>query len=199
MYRYQYPKFLLLFSGILLTLSLLAGGTLAYFTDTAEPLVNTFLPSRITTDVEEQLDGSVKSNVVLQNTGSAAAYLRASVSITWKDETGKIYAQAPVLGEDYALALDLDNGWVLASDGFYYWVKPVLPAESHPDNCSTGVLISTCSPLKASAPAGYSLCAEIIGSGIQSTPANVVTDHWSSGVTAVNPDGTLQIRTGGGL
>lgn len=199
MHTYKYPKFLLLFSGIVLALSLLAGGTLAYFTDTAQPLVNTFLPSRVTTDVEEQLDGSVKSNVVLQNTGSASAYLRASISITWKDENGKVYGEAPVLGKDYSLDLDLDQGWVLSADGFYYWVMPVLPAESHPDNCSTGVLISTCSPLGDGAPEGYALNVEIIGSGIQSMPAYVVADHWGSGVLGVKEDGSLQIRTGGSL
>lgn len=195
MYSYKYPKILLTACCLLLVLSAVTGSTLAYFTDSAAPLVNTFIPSRVTTDVEELLDGTVKSQVALQNTGSTEAYLRAAISVTWKAEDGTVYSKAPVPGEDYALSLDLDGGWVRASDGFYYWVLPVHPAETHPQDCATGVLITSCSPL-GSAPAGYALNVQIIGSGIQSVPTSVVTEHWGSGVTGVGQDGRLQIRGG---
>ena len=197
MYADKYPKILLLFSTILLTLSLLAGGTLAYFTDTAQPLVNTFHPSRVTTDVEETLDGTIKSQVMLQNTGSVAAYLRAALSITWKAEDGTVYSRPPVLGEDYTMDLTSDPGWILAADGFYYWTSPVPPAETDPEHCATGVLIPSCSPIPGKAPEGYALAVEVVGSGIQSMPKSVVADHWASGVTAVSDEGILQIRTGG--
>lgn len=186
-----------LFMGIslVLTLGLLVGSTLAYFTDTAPPLVNTFTPSRVTTDVEETLDGGVKSQVKLQNTGSFNAYLRAAIAVSWQDDRGNVWGEAPVANEDYTLQLDLEEGWALSRDGFYYWLSPVPPASTHPENCSTGVLISACAPLR-DGPEGYHLTVQILGSGIQSLPGSVVLENWGSGVASVSADGKLQIRGG---
>lgn len=199
---------------LILLLSVSVGGTVAYLIHTAGPLDNVFTLSKITTDIEEELNGDVKSNVKVKNTGNTEAYIRAAVVVTWKDQKGNVYGQMPKActdpncqhsscGADYVIHYDLvtsGEGWIKSSDGFYYWTKPVLSQEedttADKSQCKTGVLISTCKPLNAAPETGYYLNVEIIGSGIQSKPTSVVTTNWSSGVTGVaNDETTLEIKT----
>lgn len=172
---------------ILLLACIAVGGTLAFLIAQAGPVVNTFQPSKVTTAVEETLTGGTKTNVKIANTGDTEAYIRAAVVVTWKDEKGNVYGQVPVLNEDYTITFATNTGWTESADGFYYYTTPVAP-----DN-ETGILIANCSP-KAEAPEGYSLDVMILGSGIQSVPAKVVTEAWSSGVSGVGPNGALTIE-----
>lgn len=198
---------------LLLILCVSVGGTAAYLIHSSDPVVNTFTPSKITTDIEEELDGDVKSNVAIKNTGDTEAYIRSAVVITWQDKDGNVYGQMPKAcmestcahascGADYAIQYNLvtsDEGWIKSSDGFYYWTKPVLSQAENSEKCTTGTLIATCKPLKNAPAAGYYLNVEIIGSGIQSKPTSVVTSNWSSGVSGVATNGTtLQIKTTSG-
>lgn len=198
---------------LLLILCVSVGGTVAYLIHSSNPVVNTFTPSKITTDIEEELDGDVKSNVKVKNTGDTEAYIRSVVVITWQDKDGNVYGQIPKAcmvstcdhascGADYAIQYNLvtsGEGWIKSSDGFYYWTKPVLSQAENSENCTTGTLITTCKPLKDAPADGYYLNVEIIGSGIQSKPTSVVTSNWSSGVSGVATDGTtLQIKTTSG-
>lgn len=198
---------------LLLILCVSVGGTAAYLIHSSSPVVNTFIPSKITTDIEEKLDGDVKSNVKVKNTGDTEAYIRSAVVITWQDKDGNVYGQMPKAcmestckhascGADYAIQYNLvtsGEGWIKSSDGFYYWTKPVLSQAENSENCTTGTLITTCKPLKDAPADGYYLNVEIIGSGIQSKPTSVVASNWSSGVSGVATDGTtLQIKTTSG-
>lgn len=170
-----------------------ADGTLAFLTDTGERAENVFTPSVVTTSVEETLTGTTKTDVKIRNTGSTEAYIRVAVVVTWQDKDGNVYGEAPVAGTDYDITFNLNSGWKMSSDGFYYWTTPVKSAEESPNDCSTGVLITSCSP-KAIAPEGYYLNVEILGSGIQSKPAHVAASEWASGVSGVSDDGTLTIK-----
>ena len=177
---------------LLLLLTITVGGTLAFLITSDGPLTNIFKPSKVTTGVDEDFDGEVKSNVSIQNTGDIDAYIRAAVVITWQDEHGNVYGQMPVEDTDYTITWNLagenQDGWVKAADGFYYWTQPVAA------NGYTGILIPKCE-YKANAPAGYYLTVEILGSGIQSLPTSVVTEEWKSGVSGIKSDGkTLVIK-----
>lgn len=183
---------------LLLVFAVGVGGTIAFLTDSDGPLKNLFNPSKITTTVEEEFDGETKSDVKIKNTGDTTAWIRAAVVVTWQDKDGNVYGQAPVAGTDYTITFDLDNGWTTGSDGFYYWTKPVKSVDEDSENCLTGVLISECKPVANKAPEGYSLTVEIIGSGIQSKPANVFNDNWSSSGLNVNTDGTALVKGGAG-
>lgn len=186
---------------LLVSLLLLAGiavcGTAAYLLSGSGPVANNFTPSKVTTTVQETQNGKIKELVRIQNTGDTTAYIRAAVVFTWQDAQGNIYGEAPKQGEDYTIRFDLEHGWVLGQDGFYYWTKPVPPKKSDSDseeNFSTGVLIEDCSPTEdAAPPEGYTLAVEIIGSGIQSVPSSVVVNSWGS-VENVEKDGTLIIK-----
>lgn len=172
------------------------GSTLAYLTATDDPVNNIFTPGKVTTEVvEEKFDDNVKENVSIKNTGNVTAFIRAAVVITWQDADGNVAPAIPVEERDYTIEYNLsEDGWVESSDGFYYWTNSVKSFEEDETNCNTDVLIESCLPVEGTAPEGYSLCVEIIGSGIQSVPTSVVTKNWSSGVENVNEDGSLNIR-----
>ena len=134
------------------------GTTLAYLTDVTGDVVNTFTPSNVNTSVQETVTGTTKSNVRIQNEVNIQANIRADVVITWQDANGNVYGQLPN-DTDYEIVYGKD--WT-EKDGFYYWSAPVAPGDT------TGVLIESVKMASgATAPAGYALCVEIIGSGIQ--------------------------------
>lgn len=187
----KWNKSILLLVSAFLIITMTIGGTAAYLVTSTTPLENVFIPSDVTTEVVEKLDGSTKSDVKIHNTGSTDAWIRAAIIVTWKDASGNVYGVAPISGTDYVMTVDLASGWTLGSDGFYYWTLPVDP------DASTGVLIRSCT-YSANAPDGYRLSVEIIASGIQSNPARVFDETWASSGLVVNRDGTaLVVKTGG--
>lgn len=129
-----------------------------------------------------------------QNTGDTTAWIRATVVITWKDKNGNVYGQAPVVDTDYTIVWSWEDkanpetGWLKGNDGFYYWNTPVNActcgyAEGKVMKCActdnlTGVLIMSCEKI-GTAPAGYDLSVEIIGSGLQSVPDAAFNDAWA--------------------
>lgn len=167
---------------LLLLLTVTVGGTIAFLMDSDGPLHNMFNPSQVTTNVVETLEGTTKKDVKIQNTGDTDAWIRAAVVITWQDKDGNVYGQKPVADTNYDINWGVD--WKTGSDGFYYWTSPVTAKTG-----MTGNLIESVSP-KGNAPAdGYYLTVEIIGSGIQSKPANVFNTEWaSSGLTVKTTD-----------
>lgn len=171
---------------LLVSLVLLAVGltstSLAFLIDQTPAVVNKFDPGEVTASIDETFEDNVKTDVAVQNTGNTDAYIRAKVVVTWQDSEGNIYAQAPVVGEDYTIEYNND-GWV-SKGGYWYCTTPV-DAEAF-----TPVLINTCSPLPGREPTSdYHLVVEILADAIQSTPATAVESAW--GVT-VGDDGTIQ-------
>lgn len=193
---------------LLLILTVTVGGTIAFLMDSDGPLHNVFQPSKVTTKVEETVNGNTKSDVYIKNTGDTAAWIRAAVVITWQDKDSNVYGQAPKpcetancdhanCGCDYVITWNIAEQtnpagqWVLAADGFYYWNRPVA------GGAYTGFLIEECKPLRELkvGDTTYYLTVEILGSGIQSVPASVVTTEWSSGVSGVTDENVLTIKT----
>lgn len=199
--RHLKTKTIALIFSVLALLLICVGGSLAYLVDKTEEVENKFTPSKITTTVTEEIEGAVKKNVKITNTGDTEAYIRAVVVVTWQDESGNVYGQMPVEGTDYTMTWSgltgSDPSWKKGEDGYYYHLKPIAPDKS------TSVLFTDCQVKeRADVPDGYHLAVEIIGSGIQSKPTSVVKTNWSSdesgqkkGVTGVEKDGKLQIKT----
>ena len=177
---------------LLLLLTVIVGGTIAFLMDSDGPLNNLFNPSKVTTYVDETVSGNTKSDVSIKNTGDTTAWIRAAIVVTWQDKDGNVYGQLPVEGTDYTMELNVvdKNGWLKGDDGFYYWYLPVKSVEEDANNCSTGVLIESCTTEKSVTVGSgddavtYYLTVEIIGSGIQSKPDSVYTSEWepSSGI-----------------
>lgn len=197
--RKRLNKMLIVMVSVYLLVGIVIGGTVAFLVTDSGPVQNTFTPSKVTTSVEETLDETVKKEVKIKNTGDTTAYIRAAVVVTWQDADGNIYGQAPVKGTDYTIDYNLGlsgsgNCWVKSSDGFYYYTSPVKSVSEDEKNCTTDILITSCTPISGKAPEGYNLAVEIIGSGIQSLPTSVVTENWDSGVISVSADGILSIK-----
>ena len=102
--------------------------------------------------------------------------------ITWQDAQGNVYGQLPEKDKDYTI--DWGTGWETGADGFYYWPSPVAAGGK------TGNLIESCTALQSITVGAdgdtvtYYLTVEVIGSGLQSKPANVFDTEWkSSGLT----------------
>ena len=159
---------------------LLAGtvGTLAWLSATGV-LVNQFGIGSVTPSVQETLSGNVKSNVKAKNTGSAPAYIRATVDIYWQDGNGARLWEEPQADKDYVIAWSVADAsgansassWVKASDGFYYWTSPVAP------NTETDVLIASVTELKATE--GRNLVVEVSTQAVQSVPDDAVREAWN--------------------
>ena len=167
---------------ILVLLCCAVAGTVAFLVTSTGPVTNTFTPASVTTQVEEEFNGTTKSNVRIKNTGNIDAYIRAAVIVNWADENGNVYGGAtPVAGTDYTISynktVQADGGqWIEGSDGYWYYTKPVAPStEDNPQY--TGVLIKSCEPA-GQAPAGYALQVTILADGIQSKPDKVVNEVW---------------------
>jgi len=173
----QYKKTILLLVSAVLVLTAAVGTTLAYLIAGTDSVTNIFTPTKVTTYVDENIKNGVKNDVRIQNTGTTEAYIRAAVIVTWQDAQGNVYGKKPVENTDYVITwrgID-DNTWFEGSDGFYYHKSTVEAGEM------TTVLFTECSPKNGMAPDGYFLNVEILGSGIQAKPKNVVVTEW--GVT----------------
>ena len=169
--------------GVLLSLLLVAalcvGGTLAYLATQTGSVANTFTPTSVGTHIDEVKDGNVKKNVTVTNTGSTDAYVRAAIVVTWIDDAGEVYPEAPVLGTDYTMELNTGTGgdWTEYEDGYYYCKASVAGGGK------TGVLISSAEP-KGTAPEGYYLSIEILSQAIQAEPDAAVIDAWGDEVAS---------------
>ena len=106
-------KSLLVTLSLLLLLSMVTGGTVAYLITEAEQVTNTFIPGYVTC--------SVGTDDKVTNTGNVDAYIRAAVVVNWVDSSGQVYAIAP----KYTIAAN--SGWT-ESEGYYYYASSVAPA-----------------------------------------------------------------------
>lgn len=177
----------LLLITLVVLLGVLVGSTVAYLVTNTGSIANSFIPAKITTDITEDFDGSVKNNVQVKNTGDVEAFIRATVVVTWQNDEGEIYPNAPVESTDYTVSWTM-NGWLKHTDGYYYYTTSVAPGDT------TGVLLTSCQPVSNQAPEGYHLSVEILASAIQSKPEEAVQTSW--GVTIAN--GTVTAYTAGG-
>lgn len=101
-------QFVLLLS-VVLVLSAVVGGSVAYLTASSDQVVNNFKAGSV--DCEVQTDGTVK------NVGNITADIRAYVVVNWaeKENPDNIYWKAP------NATISVGTGWTLGNDGYYYY------------------------------------------------------------------------------
>jgi len=207
----------------------LAAGTIAvfaYLSGKSGAVNNTLKadvdPEPVISETFTPADGRgypVKENVsVSVGDNDYTVYVRAAIVVTWaKDEVDKdgnvthlVHSEAPVLGTDYTLDLNLPaegaalaaGQWRLGSDGFYYYTSPVA------GGADTAVLIKSATqiwngqnpyPVRDD---GYVLRVEIAAQTIQAIGTTdaatyeggklAVEDAW--GVTTQTVDGVVLIN-----
>lgn len=147
------------------------------------------IDENVNVNITDQVSPSnVKSNVVVTNTGSTKAYIRAAIVGYWADGNGKVMntVWTPASGTWTAktpadtdatffyttdkVGIDPGTGWILGSDGYYYY-KYQVPAGA----TTVGKLFDTFTP--ATAPKNAHLEMSI---AVQAIQANML----------INPNGT---------
>lgn len=156
------------------------GTTLAFITMMTEHLTVQFRPATVSVEKSEDGKGVV-------NDGEIAVYARVALIFTWESTTeeNSIMSSAPVAGVNYSFSVGED--WVKAADGFWYCREPLAPGEISTVVSSTALI--------GNAPAGHDLSVELLIDAIQADPADAVTESWDSGVSSVDEDGRLVLKT----
>ena len=70
-------KTTLMVVSLVLLFTFVIGGTVAWIMDATDPVVNTFDPVNVSTNIEETLEANKKTDVDVRNTGETPIYVRA--------------------------------------------------------------------------------------------------------------------------
>jgi len=162
-----FNKIQLLILSLLVVTTVTVGGTVAYLTTNTESVVNTFEPSHVRCTVHEDFDGTVKSNVKVENTSDIEAYIRVKL-VSYRvngDEDHRIGGTADI-------SFTVPDGW-LAKDGYYYYTRPVAAGGN------TSNLIDSLTLKSYTDADGGRQVIEVMAEAIQSKPVSAVQDSWN--------------------
>jgi len=168
-------KALTLFFSLLLIGAVAVGGTLAYLVTQTDPVNNTFLPSHVSCQVEENFNNAtgVKSNVTVKNTGDTEAYIRVKLVTYRTNDQGQ-----HIGGTAELPSFNPGTNWVRYGD-FYYYTKPVAPNET-PENALIDSITLTSSYPDAD---GGKQAIDVMAEAIQSGPATAIGEAWGVSIT----------------
>lgn len=151
-----------------LIFALAVGTTFALLKANTAPVENTFTAAKSGTDIVEKLDGSQKTSIKVQNTGTAVSYVRVKLVMNWVDESGNVSA------EPVNITPSITADW-FEQDGIYYYKMPVAAKGETTNLLQTPITQGT-------APEGYHLEVTVLAESIQAAPSKAVTDSWGVGV-----------------
>lgn len=182
--------------------------TIAFLITGTESIKNVFFPAEVKTKVHWTYndDSKTSMNVKVKNESDIDVYIRAVVTVNWVkiDQNGirHIYSEAPVGSRinngvldngtsvenntDYDYTMNLQSGqgtWLLKDYGggeiIFYYTEPVWFYNNGGNENYTSNLFSQFQRLyRDGQPEGYDVEVEVVASGIQTVPANVVQDEW---------------------
>lgn len=150
------------------------GVTWAYLSAETGAKKNAFEPGRVTCEVVESFDGTVKRDVNVRNTGNIDAYLRVALK-GWRVSDGK-----HVGGQAQPPAFVPGPGWV-KHGAFYYYTKPVAP-QALPEHPLVKEM--TLTSYKGMDPGAQSIT--VTAEAIQANPARAAELSWGVTITAGN-------------
>lgn len=170
-----------------LLLALAIGGTVAWLSTQDTPITNTFTPSKVACEVQEEFNSTtgVKSNVNVRNTGDTQAFIRVKLVTYRTNNEGK-----HIGGTAEIPNFNPGAGWVKHGD-YYYYTKPV-----EPDQAPDDALINSI-PLKESyedADGGHQ-AIDVMAEAIQSVPEAAVKAAWGANFS-IDGNGNLIVPTG---
>jgi hypothetical protein len=88
----------------------------------------TLKPTTVDVDIEDEVSGDVKSNLVIKNTGNKDAFIRVIMVGNWVDSDGNIVKP---WNETQGTFTNFPNtDWEKGVDGYYYYKNAVAPGES---------------------------------------------------------------------
>lgn len=163
-------------------LALAIGGTVAWLTDKSPAIVNTFTPSKVSCEVEEDFNArdGIKSNVKVKNTSDIPAFIRVKL-VTYRTN-----GKGDHIGGTAELpAFTPGSGWV-EHNGYYYYTQPVQPQNF------TGILIDEIRLQDPYMDAdGGRQAIDVMAEAIQSVPEAAVKEAWGLGL---NANGSLNVQ-----
>ena len=139
------------------------GGTVAYLVTNTSPVVNTFTPATVDTNVTDEVNGNIKKNVEITNNSNIPVYMRVAVVANWYKD-GKVVAP----WNDYNNLGVISEKWTFR-DGYYYY-KGTVAAKT------TVTLFN--SYTATGGPDGAHLEMDIISQVIQAEPTRAVEGAW---------------------
>jgi len=161
---------------VVLLLALTIGGTIAWLSTKAGPLVNPFTPSKVTCEVTEEDfndETGIKTNVNVKNTGDTEAYIRVKLVTYRTNDAGQHIGGTAALP-----TFTPGENWV-AYGGFYYYTQPVAAGAS-----PASALISSITLVSSYDDAdGGRQAIDIVAEAIQSKPATAVGEAWGVSIT----------------
>ena len=168
----RYKNRIALFAAAVMLLVLPAAfSTYAFLQHNTEGVVNSFTAAAAPeVTIEESFDGQVKSNVCIslgndETDDYGSYFVRAAITVSFRDESGNTLAVLPSEGSDYTMVMGSD--WSL-NDGFWYYNGALKPGES------TTNLIESCSTANPDLHLAVDIAAQII----QALPADAAESAW---------------------
>lgn len=162
-----------------LIFALAVGTTVALLKANTDPVTNTFKAAESKIDIIEKTDYGKKSEVQVKNIGTATSYVRAKLVCNWVDGSNNI-----VPGDNLPkVMLNTEKGWLLGTDGIYYYTKPVAPGDS------TENLLANPIEEPDDKPDGYRLEVTVLAESIQAAPSTAVEGAWTA--VKVGDNGSL--------
>ncbi|HPW53652.1 MAG: hypothetical protein ACOX1L_00560 [Erysipelotrichaceae bacterium] len=155
---------------VLIVTIITVGITVAYLIDSSDTIKNTFKQSKVTCQVTEDFDGTIKRNVNVSNTGDTEAYIRVKLVPYRANGSGQ-----HIGGVAEVPAFTPGANWVKYGD-YYYYTLPVAPGESPATDLIGDAGISL--NYYFTDADGGSLCIDVIAEAIQSSPAEAAGQAW---------------------
>ena len=112
--RRKVIKSSLLLIAVVALLVAAVGGTVAYLVTNTLPVVNTFTPATVDTEVTDNISGNTKRDVQIKNSSNIPVYMRVAVVANWY-KAGEVVAP----WNNY-VGLGVTSDWTLR-DGYYYY------------------------------------------------------------------------------
>ena len=119
---------------VLLLVTVMIGGTIAFLITATNPVVNKFTPSQVSCSVTENFDGEKKTNVNVTNTSDIKAYIRVKL-VTYRVNADNLHIGGPAVIPEF----DLGDNWE-EKDGYYYYKLPVDPGQQPEDPLNSSAI-----------------------------------------------------------
>lgn len=161
----------LLIAALVLGGLLLVNKTQAWLLAKTDERANQFTVGKVTHEIEEEFDKTLKTNVKVTNTGNTTAFVRVKIVPQWLDKTGTNSIGLVAQGT-YDIEFN-EVDWFEAS-GFWYYRQPVV------SGAKTAVLVKSAKPKGQLADEykGKVFNLEVVTQSVQSSPIDAVTELW---------------------
>lgn len=173
----------MLFLSLLLVATMMVGGTVAWLSTKSAPITNTFLPSKVACQVQEEFNSTtgVKTNVNVENTGDTQAFIRVKLVTYRTNDTGD-----HIGGTAEIPTFKPGENWV-EYNGYYYYKLPVAAGGKPAANLINSIQLTD----YTDADGGHQ-AIDVMAEAIQSVPEAAVKAAWGQKFS-INTDGSLNV------